>query len=190
MDFTLQTLITILSLAILESLLSIDNAVVLAVVAKDLKPEDQKKALSYGIMGALVLRFLAILLASRLIQYEWVKVVGGAYLLWLAVHYFFLKRFKKEKQKKSYSSLWKAVFAIELTDLVFAIDSILAAVAITTNIWIIMIGGAMGMVFIRFASTQMIKLLKRFPFLETFAYLLIAVVAIKVMLEGTHHSFW
>lgn len=186
----LETLVTLFSLAILESLLSIDNAVVLAVIARDLKAEDQKKALSYGLVGALVLRFAAILAITWLIQYSWIKVIGGVYLLWLAIHYFFLKGFKKAAPKKSYSSLWKAVWVIELTDLLFAIDSILAAVAITSNIWVILAGGAMGMLFIRYASTKLIQVLDRFPILESLAYVLIAGVSIKVILEGTHHSFW
>ena len=78
---------------------------------------------------------------------------------------------------------------IELTDLAFAVDSILAAVALTSNYWVIVIGGLIGVVVIRFAAQGVIKLLERYPKLETIAYVLIAVVAIKVIVEGVH-SFW
>jgi YkoY family integral membrane protein len=189
MEFNLQTLATILSLAVLESLLSIDNAVVLAVIARGLRPSEQKRALSYGLIGAIVLRLGAILIASHLIRFPWLKVLGGVYLFWLSVQYFFFKKSKSHETGKSYSNFWRAVLAIEFTDLVFAVDSILAAVAITNNICVIMIGGMIGVIAVRFAASHMIKILNRFPFLEKFAYGLIAGVSIKVITEGVY-SFW
>ena len=189
-DQFIKIALLVLSLAGLEILLSVDNAVVLAIMAKDLKPEDQKKALRYGLIGAFVFRGLMVLIAAQLIRFSFMKVLGGAYLLWITIHHFFFKKKDPTAKEHHYPSFWKAVLAIELTDLVFAIDSILAAFAITSNIWVIIFGGIIGMIGVRFAAGFVINLLKRFPFLETVAYVLIGIVAVKVMLEGTHHSFW
>ena len=190
MDAFFKGALLVLSLAGLEILLSVDNAVVLAVMAKNLKPEDQKKALRYGMAGAFVFRFLMILIAAELVKYEFMKILGGVYLLWVWIHYFLSKNKGPKVETKSYPSFWKTVFAIELTDLVFAIDSILAAFAITSNIWVIILGSIIGIIGVRFAAGFVIKILQSFPALETLAYLLIGGVAIKVVLEGTHHSFW
>ncbi len=188
MDITLADVMSVLTIAILESFLSLDNAVVLALIAKELKPSEQKKALRYGLIGAVVLRLAAVGLAATLIKYTWVKLVGGAYLLFLVIKYFLGKHAEKSKPKthKAYSSFWKTVLMIELTDLAFAVDSILAAVAITSNYWIIVAGGLMGVLVIRFAAGGMIQLLNKWPKLEVIAYLLIAVVSVKVIIEGIH----
>ncbi len=190
MDSFMEMALLILSLAGLEILLSVDNAVVLAVMAKDLKPEDQKKALRYGLIGAFFFRFIMILVAAQLIRFAFMKILGGAYLLWIAVHHFFFRKKEEGAKHQAYPSFWRAVLAIELTDLVFAIDSVLAAFAITSNIWVIIFGSIIGMIGIRFAAGFVIGLLRRFPSLETIAFFLIGVVAVKVILEGTHYSFW
>jgi len=175
---------TVLSLAVLETLLSIDNAVVLALIARELPPKEQNQALRYGLVGAVVLRILAVYFATLLVQHAWVKALGGSYLLWLAIRYFFKKGSDSDsKPKRTSSHFWTVVFWIEVTDLVFAIDSILAAVAITQDYWAIVVGGLLGVVAIRFAAGGMIKLLQQYPRLETFAYLLVAGVGIKVLYQ-------
>ncbi|MBC7396835.1 MAG: hypothetical protein H7333_05270 [Bdellovibrionales bacterium] len=186
MHITLADILSVLTIAVLESFLSLDNAVVLALIAKELKPSEQKKALRYGLLGAVILRLGAVALAATLIKYSWVKLVGGAYLLFLVLKYFIKKHTNKDKKHKAYSSFWKTVFMIELTDLAFAVDSILAAVALSSNYWVIVAGGLIGVLVIRFAAQGMIKLLNRWPKLEVFAYLLIAVVSVKVIIEGIH----
>jgi YkoY family integral membrane protein len=188
MDLALTDLAGIFTIAVLESFLSLDNAVVLALIARKLKPEEQKRALRYGLLGAVVLRIAAVGVATWLIQYRWVKIAGGIYLAYLALSYFLGKK-DDEKVAKAFPTFWKTVLMIELTDLAFAIDSILAAVALTSKYWVIVIGGLIGVVVIRFAAQGVIKLLERYPKLETFAYVLIALVAAKVIFEGIH-SFW
>jgi YkoY family integral membrane protein len=178
-----QFIATSVSLAVLETLLSIDNAVILALMARELPEAQQKKALRYGLIGAVVLRLLAVYSATRLVQYAWVKALGGAYLLWLAIRYFFKWGSSGEKTRKASTRFWVVVFWIEVTDLVFAVDSILAAVAITDQYWVIVSGGLLGVVAIRFAAGRLIQLLNRFPKLESFAYLLVAGVGIKVLYQ-------
>ncbi|MET3209662.1 UNVERIFIED_CONTAM: YkoY family integral membrane protein [Paenibacillus sp. PvR008] len=78
----------IVMLVIMEGLLSVDNALVLAVMVGHLPKEQQKKALFYGLIGAYAFRFIAILLGTLLVKIWWIKLVGGAYLMWLVVKYF------------------------------------------------------------------------------------------------------
>jgi YkoY family integral membrane protein len=182
-------IVAILTIATLESFLSLDNAVVLALIARELKPDQQKKALRYGLLGAVVLRLAAVGVASVLIKYAWVKILGGLYLGYLAVKYFLNREKQHLKKTKAYPSFWKTVAMIEVTDLAFAIDSILAAVALTNHYWVIVAGGLIGVLVIRFAAQGMIKLLDRHPKLEAIAYVLILGVSIKVLYQGVH-SFW
>jgi YkoY family integral membrane protein len=185
----IQTGLTVLSLALLEALLSIDNAVILALMARELKPELQKRALRYGLIGAVILRLMAVALATEVVKYPWLRAVGGAYLLWLAIKYFLRKGGEDEaKSRKTSANFWVVVFWIEVTDLIFAVDSILAAVAVTTDYWSIVTGGILGVILIRFAAEKMIALLNRYPRIETFAYLLVGGVGLKVLYQ-VGHSF-
>lgn len=183
----LHTGFTILSLALLEALLSIDNAVILALMARELRPELQKRALRYGLIGAVILRLIAVAFATQVVKYPWLRALGGAYLLWLAIKYFMRRGgVEEQKAKKTSSNFWVVVFWIEVTDLVFAVDSILAAVAVTDDYWSIVAGGILGVILIRFAAEKMIGLLNRFPKIETFAYLLVGGVGMKVLYQVAH----
>ena len=177
-------------LTFLEGILSVDNALVLAILARHLPKEQQKKALTYGLFGAFAFRLIALLLVSTLVKWTWVKFVGGGYLIFLAVkHLFFVSPAEPEpsestKAKAAGASFWKTVVMIELTDIAFAADSILAAVAMTNKLWVVYIGGVLGIVCMRLAASQFIRLLEKFPRLERTAYLLILVIGIKVVIEG------
>jgi YkoY family integral membrane protein len=184
--FNWAILASILGIALLETFLSIDNAVVLALIARELEPVQQKKALRYGLLGAIALRLVAVGLATYLIHYQWVKILGGLYLGYLAIRYFIGKKKKNKHKDLASDSFWKTVAMIEFTDLAFAVDSILAAVAVSDKYWVVVAGGLIGVVAIRFAAQGMIKLLERFPKLESIAYALIAAVALKVIYEGAH----
>src|SRR5271156_4315428 len=85
-------LLLVLFLAFLEGLLSIDNAIVLAMMAKPLPRELQRKALTYGLAGSVVFRLAALALATRLIYWRWAKILGGAYLLFVALRYAVYRR--------------------------------------------------------------------------------------------------
>ena len=174
---------TVISLAFLETLLSLDNAVVLALMAGELPPQEQKKALRYGLWGAVILRLTAVYLATRLASVAWLKALGGAYLLWLAIRYFAKRDTSEKRSRRTSRHFWVVVFWIEFTDLIFAVDSILAAIAITNDYWAIVTGGLIGVVAIRFAAGYMIQWLKRFPKLEPLAYLFVAGVGIKVLAQ-------
>lgn len=175
-------------LIFLEGILSIDNALVLALLVRHLPPEQHKRALTYGIVGAVVFRIIAIAVAAYLMQWLWVKFLGGAYLIYLALDYWWDKRSEKEddEPKAKARGFWTTVLIVELTDIAFAIDSILTAVALTTKVWVVMAGGLIGLIMMRFAATLFIKLLERFPRFEPTAYILVFIIGIKLIIDGFH----
>jgi len=185
MDITSNDLFLVGVLVFLEGILSVDNALVLAILAKHLPKEEQKKALSYGLIGAFVFRFIALAMVSYLVKWTWVKFVGGGYLLYIAIkHLFFTATEAEMEGKVKGASFWKTVMVIELTDVAFAVDSILAGIALTPKLWIVFTGGVLGIVMMRFAATAFIKLIEKFPRLEKTAYILVLIIGIKVILEA------
>jgi YkoY family integral membrane protein len=175
--------LTVLFLVFLEGLLSFDNAVVLAVLAAGLPEDQQKKALTYGMWGAIGFRALALGLLVFIMQSAWIKFVGGTYLLWLALSHFAGGADGNDAPKLR-PSFWKTVLAIELTDIAFSTDSILASVGVSQDYWVVFAGGVAGIMMMRLASMLFIKLLKIFPRLETSAYVLILMLGMKLIAQG------
>ncbi|HWB53910.1 MAG TPA: hypothetical protein VG722_06945 [Tepidisphaeraceae bacterium] len=189
-------------LVVLEGLLSLDNAVVLGVLAARVPKRQRSRALLYGLVGAFFFRLGAIALAAYLLHWTFLQLVGGIYLAWVAIHYFVFHQVRPSRIVSDPSvplrrrNFWKAVLAIELTDLAFAADSILAAIAligplppgypkgsIHPKLWIVVVGGFLGLILMRFAAILFIKLLDRFPRLEASAYLIVLVIAVKMLVE-------
>jgi YkoY family integral membrane protein len=192
-DFKAAGLI-IFNLIIIESLLSVDNAAVLATMVLDLPKEQRPKALKYGILGAYIFRGICLVLAAWIIKIWWLKPVGGLYLLWLAFDYFRTKKTADESddtinkaEKGLYKRLlgkigpfWSTVILIEIMDLAFSIDNVLAVVAYTDNLYLVWIGVFIGILAMRFVAQGFVKLMEKFPFLETAAFVVIAVLGLKL----------
>ena len=179
-----------LNIIILEIVLSIDNAAVLAAMVKELPKEQQKKALTYGIAGAYVFRGLALLFASVLIKLVWLKVAGGLYLMYLAYNALSTNVEQGGESKMAIkipflSALWSTIVAIEMMDLVFSIDNVFAAVAFTPNLWLICGGVFIGILAMRFATTKFVKVLEKNPILERVAYWVIGALGLKLV-----SSYW
>src|SRR4051794_28465565 len=123
---------TVLMLVFLEGLLSADNALVLAVMVRHLPKFQQKRALRYGIWGAFGFRFIAVALATTILDYWQFEVVGGIYLLYLAVSHLAFGEHDDSPESKARTgrSFWATVIGVELADIAFSIDSILAAVGL------------------------------------------------------------
>lgn len=196
-DFQLADLVTIGLLVLLEGLLSADNALVLAILVLGLPREQQRKALRYGILGAFFFRIVAILFAAQMIEYSWVKLVGGAYLMWLSYAHFFRheegdKRgtIKPAKAWLGLSVFWTTVLKVELTDIVFAVDSILVAVAMSPKLWVIITGGILGIIAMRLVIGQLLTLVQKYPALVDGAFVIIAWVAIKLFVEYAGQVGW
>ncbi len=180
-------------LIFLEGVLSIDNALVLALIVRPLPAELQKKALTYGLVGAIVFRLMAISAAAYLMHWEWVKFVGGAYLIYLPLKYMWDKRKDEADEAQESASqaraFWMTVVIVELTDIMFAVDSILTAVALSSKLWVVITGGILGLIAMRFAAGMFIQLLKKFPRFEPTAYILVFLVGTKLLVEGFAHEF-
>jgi YkoY family integral membrane protein len=186
-------LLTIALLIALEGLLSADNAMVLAVLVLGLPKHQQKKALQYGMVGAFVFRTIAILLATLLIRVAWVKLVGAGYLLYLVYAHFFSHHNGGDRRTAppaqawlGLTAFWATVVKVELTDIVFAIDSILVAVAMSSKTWVILTGGILGIVMMRLVIGQLLVLVTRYPTLVDGAFIIIGWVGIKLLIEYLH----
>ena len=196
-----NALIIIFNLILIESLLSVDNAAVLATMVLDLPPDKRKLALRYGILGAYVFRGLCLIFASWLIKIWWLKPLGGLYLLYLTYDYFSKKATPSEdddtlvKEEKWFykltfglvGSFWATVIAVEIMDLAFSLDNVFAAVAFTDNIWLICIGVFIGILAMRFVAQWFVNLLERYPFLETSAFIVIGILGVKLFLALPCH---
>ena len=186
------------TLVILEGLLSADNALVLAVMVKHLPPKQRKKALFYGLLGAYFFRFLAIGVGVFLIKFWWIKVLGAAYLGWLAIKYFIDKKKAEEAEDEEaleginqrgllirlFGKFWGTVIAVELMDIAFSIDSILAALGVSQEIWVLLVGGMLGIIMMRGVAGVFLKLIDRVPELETSSYILILLISLKMLLSA------
>jgi YkoY family integral membrane protein len=194
--------IIVFNLILIESMLSVDNALVMGTMVRDLPKHQQGKALRWGIFGAYFFRGLAILLASWLLSVVWLKAVGGLYLLWLAIDYFrtqtttdihddMLSKEDNWFYKHTVGRIgkfWSTVILVNIMDLAFSIDNVFAAVAYTDNIYLIITGVFIGILAIRFVAQGAIKLMDRFPFLSASAFLIIGILGIKLILSYICHE--
>ncbi len=184
--------ITIGLLVLLEGALSADNALVLAVLVLPLPPGQQTRALRYGIGGAFAFRILSTLFATYMIHWNWVKLVGALYLLYLPGKHFLQRSESADGPKRAIrtflglSAFWSTVVRVELTDFVFAIDSILVAVAMSRKAWVIVTGGILGILAMRLLIGQLLGIVQKYPAIVHGAYVIVAWVGIKLLIEYFH----
>ncbi|MFT9213041.1 TerC family protein, partial [Liquorilactobacillus ghanensis] len=182
----------ILSLVLIECLLSVDNAIVLAAQTQVLPTKkQQEKSLFYGLWGAYIFRLLIIGIGTYLINFWEIKVLGAGYLLYLSISHFYHRLHpekpknssKKVGKKRKISLFWSVVISIEMMDIVFSIDSVLASLAISNNPVIVLIGGMIGILCMRGIAEIIMRLMKLVPELEVMAYALIGLIAVKLFLS-------
>lgn len=241
--FNTHDLVVISLLVLLEGMLSIDNALVLGLLAKRVPKPLQKRALTYGLVGAFVFRILAVATASYLLKWRIVKLFGGGYLVYIAVKHLFFESQETtdevvsidaqgdpqirmagtgaaltsdqemleiqervpmpfpEEEVRAGRSFWTTVAVIELTDIAFAVDSILAAIALVGSppdghaanaphpkLWVVIAGGVVGLMLMRVAAAMFIRLLEKFPRFEVAAYLLVIVIGVKLLVDWWFNS--
>lgn len=188
-------LLIILNLIFIESLLSIDNAAVLATMVMDLPKDQRARALRIGIIFAYIFRGLCLLFASLLIKITWLKLIGAVYLIYLCFSHFLHKQNFKEvtvnkKKNRLYRFLtpylgpfWSTVALVEIMDLVFSMDNVFAAVVYAKdNIYLIWIGVFIGIITMRLVAVFFVKLIERFPLLTNAAYFVIGFLGLKLLL--------
>ncbi|RXT13702.1 TerC family protein [Ammoniphilus sp. CFH 90114] len=204
----------LLVLIALEGLLAADNALVLAIMVKHLPDEQRKKALFYGLAGAFVFRLASLFIISFLVDVWQVQAIGAIYLLFIAISHIFRKLVVKKAEeevamkaghgeKKKGSGFWMTVFKVELADIAFAVDSILAAVALAVALpksnlpqiggmdggqfLVIFAGGFIGLIIMRFAANVFVNLLQRKPGLEVAAFFIVGWVGVKLAAYTLSH---
>ncbi|MEH7503684.1 TerC family protein [Neobacillus drentensis] len=195
-------------LVALEGLLAADNALVLAIMVKQLPEEKRKRALFYGLAGAFVFRFASLFVISFLVDVWQVQAIGALYLLFMAGNHIFRKVIKgkaeiKEEKEAKNSNFWMTVLKVEVADIAFAVDSILAAVAMAVALpdtplpniggldggkfLVIFAGGIIGLIIMRFAANQFVKLLEKRPGLEIAAFTIVGWVGVKLAVYTLSH---
>ncbi|WP_429971514.1 TerC family protein [Fructilactobacillus sp. Tb1] len=181
----------IFSLVILECVMSVDNAIVLATQTQVLPTKKlQEESLFYGLWGAYLFRFLVIGAGVYLINFWEIKIIGAIYLIYLAVKYFVPGKSKKTKgpikeKGNPYSRkfFWWVVIQIEMMDILFSVDSVLASLAVSSNPVVVLIGGMVGILAMRGIAEFVMSLMKKIPELKTMAYVLVFVIGIKLLLS-------
>src|SRR5690625_1185162 len=192
----------------LEGLLAADNALVLAVMVKHLPDNKRKKALFYGLAGAFVLRFSALFVISFLVDIWQIQALGAIYLIYISLNHLIEKWLNRGHSKqikpKKESGFWLTVLKIEIADLAFAVDSILAAVALAVALppmgmftigsldgaqfIVIFVGGMIGVIMMRFAANLFVSLLNKRPGLEVAAFVIVGWVGIKLAVLVLAHE--
>ena len=194
LDVQASDFVTVALLVALEGLLSADNAMVLAVLVLGLPRHQQQKALRYGILGAFAFRITATVFAAYVIQVVWVQLLGALYLLYLPYQHFVghgdasaRRAAMPARPWLGLPAFWATVVKVELTDIVFAIDSILVAVAMSNKLWVIVTGGVLGIIAMRLVIGQLLALVQKYPALVDGAFVIIAWVGVKLLLEYLHN---
>jgi len=190
------------SLVVIEGLLSADNALVLAVLVKHLPEKQRRKALMYGMFGAYFFRFIFIGIGVYLIKFWFIKVLGALYLGWLVYSHFRkkggdeeddAKEFKKDSLLvRIFGTFWATVISVELMDIAFSVDSILAAFAISDQVWVLLVGGVLGIIMMRTVAGIFLTLIEKVPELENTAFILIGIISLKMLASvfGFHLEHW
>lgn len=216
MDWSIAVIV--LQLIFLEGILSIDNAAVLGALVASL-PADKKipwprilsplghaldpllgpqrsAALRVGLLGAYVGRGLMLAIASIIIQSPWLKLIGAAYLIRLAFDDLGSADVNEEdgsRRELRRRTFWPTVLTVELMDLAFSLDNVVAAVSLSDKFWVVATGVAIGILAMRFAAGVFSYLVEREPVLQRAAYVLILNIGVELMLEdlaGIEISDW
>lgn len=184
----------ILNLILIEGLLSIDNAAVLATMVMGLPEKERARALRIGLFLGYFLRGMCILFVQYLMNIWWLKLLGGLYLVYLGVSHFINKKNEDDntmykegsnsvifnKISASIGVFWATVLNVEMLDIVFSIDNVFAAVAFTNNIYLVVLGVFIGILCMRFIASRFVILMQKYPQLETSAFAVVLVLGLKL----------
>jgi YkoY family integral membrane protein len=185
-NFGTDTLLVLPVLIALESVLSADNAIALAALTQGLHNLTlQRRALNIGLILAYVLRMTLILTATWVIGYWQFELAGALYLLWLVFQYFTSEpeNSKHHHHGPRYQSVWQAIPMIAVTDLAFSLDSVTTAIAVSQNLWVILMGATIGIITLRFMAGLFIRWLNEFTHLEDAGYITVALVGLRLLLR-------
>jgi YjbE family integral membrane protein len=168
--------IGLLEIVWINIILSGDNAVVIALAARSLPPEQQRKAVLIGSGAAVVLRIVLTIVAAKLLALPYLQIIGGLLLLWIGLQ--LLGEEEGEGHGKHHGNMFSAVRTILIADLVMSLDNVIAvAAAAHGNSVLLILGLAISIPLVIFGSTIMIKMMERFPIIVVLGAALIGWVA-------------
>jgi len=185
LNLGVEALLILSILIVLETVLSADNAIALAALSQGIEDSKlQHRALNFGIIAAFVLRVCLILTATWVTKFWQFELLGAAYLLWLAWQYFTSDESNgHEHHGPRFTSIWQAIPMIALTDLAFSLDSVTTAIAVSDDTWLVLTGGAIGIITLRFLAELFIRWLDEFVYLQDAGYLTVALVGLRLLLR-------
>src|SRR5919202_5137576 len=186
LDLGIEAPVVLLILVALEAVLSADNAIALAAIAAGLEGTDlQRRALNFGLAAAYVLRITLILTATWVVNFWQFELLGAAYLLWLVFEHFTSEEAEEHHHHgPRFTSLWQAIPIIAVTDLAFSLDSVTTAIAISDNLWLVLAGGTIGVITLRFMAGQFIRWLKEYVYLEDAGYITVGFVGLRLLVRA------
>lgn len=187
--WSIDTLLLLLVLICLEAVLSADNAIALAALVQGIAdPKQQQQALNFGLAIAYIFRIVLILTATWVVQFWQFELAGACYLLWLAIKYFSSNTLSENDSHEhhhlqTFTSFWQAIPLLVLADLAFSLDSVTTAIALSDERWLILLGGTIGVIMLRFMAGLFTRWLTEFPRLEDAGYLTVSLVGLRLLLR-------
>ena len=184
-NFGVDTLLLLPVLIALEAVLSADNAIALAAIAQGLDGEKmQRQALNFGLLIAFVLRVALILAAGWVLRFWQFEVMGAAYLLWLVFKHFTAETDSADHHHgPRFASVMQAIPIIAFTDLAFSLDSVTTALALSKDMLVILLGGLIGVLTLRFMAGLFIRWLDEFEYLEDAGFVTVAFVGLRLLVR-------
>ncbi|WP_284620154.1 TerC family protein [Aquabacterium humicola] len=181
--------VALAQIILINIVLSGDNAVVIALASRSLPPHQQKQAILFGSIGAIVLRIVLTFFAVYLLTLPYLKLVGAALLLWIGIG--LLKGDDGEEHLEGHSSLAAAVKTIIVADLVMSLDNVIGvAAAAKGNVPLLVFGLVISIPLIIFGSTLILKLMGRFPVIITLGAGLLGWVAGEMAMSDPAIAGW
>jgi YjbE family integral membrane protein len=168
--------VALLQIILINIVLSGDNAVVIALACRSLPPQQQKKAIVFGSVGAIVLRVILTFFALKLLALPYLKLIGAALLLWIGIG--LLKEEDEESELEGHSGLFAAIKTIIVADLVMSLDNVIGvAAAAKGDLVLLVLGLVISVPLIVFGSAILLKVMNRFPIIITLGAALLGWVA-------------
>jgi len=184
---SLHDVVLVLSIGLLDSILSVDNALINAALARQLPQSKQHQAVVLGLGFGAILRIGALFIAQFILRFPVIKVAGAFWLLWLAYQFFSKRSEERLGTNIQEKTLLSVLGAIGFADLAFSIDNIIASVGLTARIGIIVAGVIVSILVMMVATQVMIKLMHRYTLLEGAAYGVIAFIGVAMLLSDAYH---
>ncbi|URN93157.1 MAG: TerC family protein [Candidatus Pristimantibacillus lignocellulolyticus] len=178
--------LALLNIVFIDLILAGDNAIVIALAARNLPKDQQKKAVIWGTVGAISIRIIATLLVVKLLNLPWLHLVGGLLLIWIAFK--LLVQEEQHDNVKAGNTLWQSVQTIIIADAAMGLDNVIAvAGAAQGHTLLVIIGLLISVPVIVWGSTLFIKLVDRFKWIIYLGAAVLAYTASKMFID--EHKF-